>query len=213
MLNINIKELMLKNNLTVTEISKASGISRTTINNLVNGKNETKALQLETMYQLSAIFGVTMGELFQNYSIPYELQFNFDKLTLIESEDKNNHFSFVIPVVVKYNNLTILEHFVDIDTVIYENNELVSIFLQPTTFLKIKLYDLNENIENNDRSFSSEYTDIKKKLYMILAKSSDSEVFKIIQPVRTFLEKLYDISDFSFSVDLNDITLDKEEFC
>lgn len=60
---IRLWELMAERNLKITQVSKDTGLSRTTLNNIKFNRN--KAIQVETIDILCNYFRITPGELFE----------------------------------------------------------------------------------------------------------------------------------------------------
>lgn len=60
---IRLWELMAERNLKITQVSKDTGLSRPTLNNIKFNKN--KAVQMETIDILCNYFRITPGELFE----------------------------------------------------------------------------------------------------------------------------------------------------
>lgn len=60
---IRLWELMAERNLKITQVSKDTGLSRTTLNNIKFNRN--KAIHVETIDVLCNYFRITPGELFE----------------------------------------------------------------------------------------------------------------------------------------------------
>ena len=60
---IRLWELMAERNLKITQVSKDTGLSRPTLNNIKFNRN--KAIQMETIDILCDYFRITPGELFE----------------------------------------------------------------------------------------------------------------------------------------------------
>lgn len=60
---IRLRELLAERNLKITQVSKDTGLSRPTLNNIKFNRN--KAIQMETIDILCNYFRITPGELFE----------------------------------------------------------------------------------------------------------------------------------------------------
>ncbi len=60
-----IADLLKKNNLSIYQCSKASGIPYTTLSEIVNGKNKISKCSGETLYKLAKVLNVSIEELLE----------------------------------------------------------------------------------------------------------------------------------------------------
>jgi len=189
MLKMNIKKLMIKNDLTITEISKITGISRTTINNLVNGKEEPKALQLETMYQLSAVFGVPIDSLFEMPIISYSVQFNDDIKIVSDWNEKG--IGILLPVSFLYNTYEIVNHFLIVNILLIENEETIivrhnhkNLGVDLWNSFKVHKQIMEHSKKNNNESFAES---------MLIYARKESKLKRIFETI--------DINYFNFELE------------
>lgn len=65
MINFKLKELMDRSNLTIADVHRITGISRSSLAPLVNNPDEVKAIRTETIDKLCSLFGVNSADLIE----------------------------------------------------------------------------------------------------------------------------------------------------
>ncbi|WP_239700247.1 helix-turn-helix transcriptional regulator [Mammaliicoccus sp. D-M17] len=78
-----LKKIMKSKGLKISDLNKATGISRNTLSLLINGKSQ--GIQFNTLYKISETLDVSIGELFEevNKNEIYEKAKKLDEITEI----------------------------------------------------------------------------------------------------------------------------------
>jgi len=97
MLIFNLKENMKKNNTTITQIYKATGISRNTLNQMYN--NKSKGIQLDTLEKLINYFDISINQFIVKDSNRCKITFDYSsKPKVVIAKARNQATAFDQPI-------------------------------------------------------------------------------------------------------------------
>lgn len=102
MLKSNLKVLLAERNISITQVSNDTGISRTTLTSLMS---VAKGIQFETMNALCNYLKITPSDLF--IYVPYDIEIKLDSFKY-KYGSSNNFFSFFIEVLKENRKYVIL---------------------------------------------------------------------------------------------------------
>lgn len=102
MLKSNLKVLLAERNISITQVSNDTGISRTTLTSLMS---VAKGIQFETMNTLCNYLKITPSDLF--IYVPYDIEIKLDSFKY-KYGSSNNFFSFFIEVLKENRKYVIL---------------------------------------------------------------------------------------------------------
>lgn len=78
MINFKLKELIEKHNLTIADVHRVTGISRSSLAPLINNPGDVKAIRTETLDKLCSLFGVDPSEIIE--FVPNEVNLNVESM-------------------------------------------------------------------------------------------------------------------------------------
>lgn len=147
MLHVNLLKILADQDMTMSELSYRTGMSKTTLTSLTN--NTGKGIQFDTLNRLCTELNVTPCDFFEfvSYDFEYELKY-----------DENFEFGYYINLLVKNGNRVhsfdfgimnwfgdIKDDFSDLDNKVYKDTDLVLLVspfdLYETKIFKEKFYD------------------------------------------------------------------------
>jgi len=94
-----IDSLLNEKKISAYRCAKESGIPYTTLLELVRGKTHIEKCSADTVYKLAKLFGVTMEELVERYSVPSRLEFETFKGNAQHLLKRLGDLDFIIQVL------------------------------------------------------------------------------------------------------------------
>ncbi|WEA41802.1 helix-turn-helix domain-containing protein [Lysinibacillus fusiformis] len=129
MIKCNLAVLLAERNIKISELSKRTGISRTTITAL--NQNQSKGIQFDTLDTLCNFLKIKPNDLF----IQEPLEYDFKVIEIKPNDSLNaahNHFELSISAEIQHKNELINMTFECTVKSLVEQNEVIQIFLSPT---------------------------------------------------------------------------------
>lgn len=147
MIHCNLLKILAEQDITMTELSNRTKMSKTTLTSLTN--NTGKGIQFDTLNRLCTELNVTPCEFFEFVSYDFEYDLGYDE---------NFEFGYYVNVLVKNGNRVhsfdfaimnwfgeIKDDFYDSDNKVYKDTDLVLLIhpidLHETKLFKEKFYD------------------------------------------------------------------------
>lgn len=103
-----LKELMDKNNLSIADVHKITGISRSSLTPLINTPEDVKAIRTETIDKLCSLFGVHTSDLIE--FIPERAEINIQSLLHTKYVSRLTHILYDLNFQIGFLKRTIFVH-------------------------------------------------------------------------------------------------------
>lgn len=154
MLNFNLKEHLKKSNMTISELSERTGISRNSLGLLINGKS--RGIQFDTLEKIARIMNIKIEDLF-SLSFDY-LEISATNMKLRSSElgvDYNNRYDFkrlACSINIDGNNYDFSVHYeIDLQLNILKNfNSEINITIDLRDYNYLNLFlPINSEIDHD----------------------------------------------------------------